>query len=406
DPAGAVIVGATVTATQPEIGVSRDTTSNGEGLYEIRYLRPGQYVLEVKASGFRTERRTGIVLQINQQARFDVRLQVGEVVETVEISSAAPLLQTESAVVGDVIAQQRIVNLPLNNRNFLQLSIMTPGVRIKEESNGERTRVVANGNRDIWMQVNINGITAVNNRAPFVNFYPSVDAIQEFKVQSSNYSAEYGGQSGANINVQLRSGTNEFHGSVFEFLRNDKIDARGYFAPAPLPKPVLRRNQFGGVIAGPIQKNKLFMMVGYEGVREKRQSASTAIVMPLAMRSGDFSSITAPIIDPLNRQAFTGNIIPRARLNPVSVNLINTYMPAPNQGGSQNFAGVTQDDLFIDQLLSRADYYLTAKDQVTFHFVYSRRDFPAVSINPSFYQKDRTFPNQSLGIQHVHTFSP
>src|SRR5262245_53841632 len=180
------------------------------------------------------------------------------------------------------------------------------------------------------MQVNINGITAVNNRAPFVNFYPSVDAIQEFKVQSSNYSAEYGGQSGANINVQLRSGTNEFHGSLFEFLRNDKIDARGYFAHAPLPKPVLRRNQFRAVIAGPVQKNKLFAMLGYEGVREKRQSASTAIVMPLAMRNGDFSSVTTPIIDPLNRQPFPGNIIPRARLNPVSVNLINTYMPAPN----------------------------------------------------------------------------
>jgi hypothetical protein len=406
DPAGAVIVGASVRATQPDTGVSRETVSNAEGLYEIRYLRPGDYVLEIRAAGFRTERRTGIVLQINQQARFDLRLQVGEVVETVEVSAAAPLLQTESAVVGDVIGQQRIVNLPLNNRNFLQLAILTPGVRIKEESNGERTRVVANGNRDIWMQVNINGITAVNNRAPFVNFYPSVDAIQEFKVQSSNYSAEYGGQSGANINVQLRSGTNAFHGSLFEFLRNDALDARGYFAPAPRPKPVLRRNQFGGVIAGPVEKNKLFIMAGYEGVREKRQSASTAIVMPLAMREGDFSGVTTPIIDPLNRQPFANNVIPRSRLNPVSVNLINTYMPAPNQAGSQNFAGTAQDDLFIDQALARADYYLTGKDQVTFHYVYSRRDFPAMSINPHFYQSDRTFPNQSLGVQHVHTFSP
>ena len=141
DPAGAVIVGASITATQPETGVARDAKSNAEGLYDIRYLRPGQYVLEIRTAGFRTERRTGIVLQINQQARFDIRLQVGEVVETVEVNSAAPLLQTESAVVGDVIGQERIVNLPLNNRNFLQLSIMTPGVRIKEEANGERTRL-------------------------------------------------------------------------------------------------------------------------------------------------------------------------------------------------------------------------------------------------------------------------
>jgi hypothetical protein len=406
DATGAVISGARVTIRQPAIGFERSIETGAEGLYEFRYLRPGEYSVEVSHQGFRAERRTGIVIEINQQARIDFGLQVGDVVETVEVSSAAPLLETETAVVGDVVGGERIVNLPLNNRNFLQLSIMTPGVRIKEESNAERTRVVANGNRDIWMQVNINGITAVNNRAPFVNFYPSVDAIQEFKVQSSNYSAEYGGQSGANINVQLRSGTNEFHGSAFEFIRNDSLDARGYFAPEPLPKPVLRRNQFGGVIAGPAVKNKLFFMLGYEGVREKRQSAGTAIVMPLEMRAGNFSSVTTRIIDPLNQQPFPNNIIPQNRLDPVSVNLINTYMPAPNQSGSQNYAGVTQDDLDIDQFLGRADYYLSGKDQLTFHYVHSSRDFPTVSINPAFYQTDRTFPNSSLGVQHVHTFSP
>ena len=219
DATGAVISGAKVTIRQPAIGFERSVETGAEGLYEFRYLRPGEYTVEVGHQGFRTERRTGIVIEINQQARIDFSLQVGDVVETVEVSSAAPLLETESAVVGDVVGGERIVNLPLNNRNFLQLSIMTPGVRIKEESNGERTRVVANGNRDIWMQVNINGITAVNNRAPFVNFYPSVDAIQEFKVQSSNYSAEYGGQSGANINVQLRS-------------RHQRVPRSGFRVPA------------------------------------------------------------------------------------------------------------------------------------------------------------------------------
>lgn len=405
DPTGAIIVDAAVSVLQPATGITRAAKTNQDGGYEVRYLQPGEYVLEVGSTGFRTERRTGIVLQINQMARFDIVLQVGDVVETVEVSSSAPLLQTENAVVGSVISQQRIVNLPLNNRNFLQLAILTPGVRIKEESNGERTRVVANGNRDIWMQVNINGITAVNNRAPFVNFYPSVDALQEFKVQSSNYSAEYGGQSGANINVNLRSGTNEFHGSVFEFFRNNALDARGYFAPEPRPKPILRRNQFGAVIAGPLKKNKLFFMQGYEGVREKRQSASTAIVMPLAYRMGDFSGQSTRIIDPLNRQQFPNNIIPQDRLNPVSVNLINNYMPVPNQSGTQNLAGVTQNDLTIDQTLTRLDYYATDKDQFTFHYVYSRRDFPTISINPVFSQTDRTFPNSSMGVQHVHTFS-
>jgi hypothetical protein len=406
DATGAVVPGAVVTVTHPATGISREIKSSAEGLYEVRYLQPGAYIVEVKAPGFRTERLTGIAIEVNQQARIDLNLQVGDVVETVEVTSAAPLLQTESAVVGDVIAQERIVNLPLNNRNFLQLSIMTPGVRIKEESNGERTRVVANGNRDIWMQVNINGITAVNNRAPFVNFYPSVDAIQEFKVQSSNYSAEYGGQSGANINVQLRSGTNEFHGSVFEFIRNDALDARGYFSPRPLSKPILRRNQFGAVVAGAVTKNKTFFMLGYEGVREKRQSSGTGIVMTPAMRQGDFSAVSTPIIDPTTGQRFTNNVIPTDRLNPVSVDLINNWVPQPNQSGTVNYAGVTGDDLDIDQGLVRLDHYLTERDQFTFHYIYSRRYFPSVGLNPFFFQEDRNFPNQSLGIQYVHTFSP
>lgn len=170
-------------------------------------------------------------------------------------------------MLGEVVARERIVNLPLNGRNFLQLSSLTPGVVVREESNGERTRVIANGARDVWMQVNINGVTAVNNRANCVNFYPSVDAIQEFKVQSSNYSAEYGGNAGANINMQLRAGTNQFHGSLFNFTRNDNFDARGYFRPEPLPKDILRRNQFGAVVAGRILRDRTFFMAGYEGVR-------------------------------------------------------------------------------------------------------------------------------------------
>src|SRR2546430_8574993 len=169
--------------------------------------------------------------------------------------------QTENATLGGVVAHERVVNLPLNGRNFLQLSNLTPGVVVREESNAERTRVMANGARDVWMQVNINGITAVNNRHNFVNFYPSIDAIQEFKVQSGNYSAEYGGNAGANINVQLRSGTNQFHGAAFEFLRNNALDARGFFRPRPLPKDILHRNQFGAVLAGPVRKDKTFFML-------------------------------------------------------------------------------------------------------------------------------------------------
>ena len=219
DPSGAAIAAATVTILQPTTGLSRTVTTDSGGHYEVRYLVPGNYNVEAKAPGFRTERQTGIVIQIGQQARIDFPMQVGDVVETVEVSSVSPLLQTENSTLGEVVGPERIVNLPLNGRNFAQLAVLTPGVRVVAE-NAVRTDIVANGARDINMQVSFDGITVVNNRHNFVVFYPSVDAIQEFKVQSGNYSPEYGGNAGANVSVQLRSGTNQFHGTMFDFLRN------------------------------------------------------------------------------------------------------------------------------------------------------------------------------------------
>ena len=405
DQGGAVVGNATVTITQPATGLSRSVTTGPEGNYEVRYLTPGEYTVSIQAPGFKTERRTGIVLQISQLARIDFSLQIGQVQETVEVTATSPILQTENAVLGEVVAAERIVNLPLNGRNFLQLSAMTPGVVVREESNAERTRVLANGSRDIWMQVNIGGITAVNNRANFVNFYPSVDAIQEFKVQSANYSAEYGGNAGANITMQLRSGTNRFHGTVFNFLRNDNLDARGYYRPEPLPKDVLRRNQFGAVISGPVIRDKTFFMASYEGVRSAIERAGTAVVLTPEMRRGDFSAVSGTITDPLSGNPFPNNMIPASRLNPVSVDLINQYMPLPNVAGSVNFAGVTTNIVDINQGIARIDHSFGARDQVFVHYIYSARDFPNSELNPNFFY-NATFPNESLAAQHVHTFSP
>jgi outer membrane receptor protein involved in Fe transport len=404
DPAGAALTVASVTVTQPATGMTRTIQTGADGSYEVRYLRPGEYIVDVKAPGFRSERRTGITLQISQLARIDFTLQVGQVQETVEVSAAAPILQTENATIGEVVARERVVNLPLNGRNFLQLSVLTPGVVVQEEANGQRTRVIANGTRDIWMQVNINGITAVNNRANFVNFYPSIDAIQEFKVQSSNYSAEYGGNAGANINMQLRTGTNALHGSVFEFLRNQKMDARGYFRPQPLPKDILRRNQFGAVVAGPVKRDKTFFMIGYEGQRSAIERAGSSVVLTPEQRRGDYTG-AAPVIDPLSGSPFPGNIIPASRINPVSARIVNQYMPLPNIAGAVNYAGVTQDVTDIDQVLGRVDHSLSAKDQISFHYIYAARAFPNVELNP-FFRYTATFPNSSLGVQHIHTFGP
>jgi outer membrane receptor protein involved in Fe transport len=409
DPAGGMITGAAVTITQPETGLSRTVATDATGNFEVRYLRPGEYTVEVQSPGFRRERRTGILVQIGQQARLEFTLQVGDVQQTVEVTSAAPLLQTETATLGGVVSSERIVNLPLNGRSFTQLAALTPGVRVVDPSqytaSTDGSRIIANGARDIWMQVNVDGITMVNNRSNYVNLYPSIDALQEFRVQSGNYSAEYGGNSGANVNLQLRSGTNQFHGSLFEFFRNDDLDARGYFRPRPLPKDVLKRNQFGAVISGPVIRNKTFFMAGYEAIRSERESAGTNIVLTPEQRRGDFSASSAPVIDPLSGAPCPGNIIPASRLNPVSVNLINTYMPLPNTAGTVNYNCVLLGQLTTDQGLARVDHYLTSKDQIFAHYIRSRRDSPNVDLNPNF-RYDGTFPNESFAVQHVHTFSP
>jgi outer membrane receptor protein involved in Fe transport len=408
DPSGAIIAGAAVAITQTATGVRRETQSAADGKYEVRYLVPGEYSVEVRAQGFRAARASTVQVQINQQVRLDFALQVGEVQETVEVSAAAPLLNTETATLGEVVASERIVNLPLNGRTFTQLAALTPGVRVSEanlfSTSTGGSRIVANGARDAWEQVNIDGVTAVNNRSNYINLYPSIEALAEFKVQSGNYSAEYGGNAGPNVNLQLRSGTNQFHASLFEFLRNDKLDARGYFRPEPFPKDMLRRNQFGAVVSGPIRRDKTFFMVDYEAARASRESPGTSIVFTQAQRQGDFSGTSTFIRDPFNNQPFPNNVIPTTRLNPVSVNLINTYTPLPNTAGSVNYSGVTVGRLTMDQGIARIDQYFSGHDQVFVHYIYSRRDFPNVDLNPSF-SYNSTFPNTSLAAQYVHTFS-
>jgi hypothetical protein len=409
DPQGGTVPAASVTISNTAMGMSRVVKTTAEGKYEVRYLVPGEYSIEVHAPGFRSERLPAVVIPINQQVRIDFNLQVGDVQQTVDITAAAPLLQTENATLGEVVGSERIANLPLNGRSFVQLSVLTPGVRVYEPSqftsSTDGSRIIANGARDSWMQVNIDGVSMVNNRSNYVTLYPIIDALQEFKVQSGNYTAEYGGNAGANVNLQVRSGANDFHGSIWEFFRNDKLDARGYFRPEPFSKDVLRRNQFGGVVSGTIRKDKTFFTLGYEGIRSVSESAATDIVLTPAQRAGDFSSLGRPIIDPRTGAPFPGNIIPANRLNPVSVNLVNQYMPLPNTSGVVNYAGVTQGRLTTDQGLVRVDHFFGPKDQVFGHYIRSRRDFPNHELNPNFFFNG-TFPNSSLAAQYVHTFTP
>src|SRR5215472_4334204 len=350
DPDGGAIAGATVTITQPSTGLAHAVVTSPEGAYEIRYLVPGEYTVEVHLAGFQGERQSGVVIQLGQQARIDFRLKVSAVQETVEVNAGVPLLQTENATIAGVVDQERVTTLPINGRRFDDLAVLTPGVSVYNpdlhSSSTDGSQIGGNGGRLIWGQVNVDGITMVNNRHNYVNLYPSLDAIEEFKVQTGNYSAEYGGNAGTNINIQLKSGTKQFHGELFDFFRNEALDARNYFAPAPNPKNELRQNQFGGTLGGPVWKDKTFFFASYEGIRSIADAPSQGIVMTQGQRNGDFSYLlpNVQLIDPATGAPIPGNIIPQSKIDAVAQNIINKYMPLPNIPGATapnttNYAG-------------------------------------------------------------------
>jgi hypothetical protein len=408
DSSGSFVPKATVTIVERSTGIRRAATTGNEGTFEVRYLVPGEYSIEVSATGFRSERRTGVTIQIGQQARLDFTLEVGAIQQTLEVQAAASLLQTENATLGSVVGTERTVDLPLNGRQFDDLAVLTPGVVVSDvdlhSSSTAGALVSANGQRPIWDQVNVDGVTMVNNRHSYVNIFPSVDAIEEFKVQTGNFSAEYGVGAGANTNIQIKSGTNEFHGDAFEFFRNYDLDARNFFVPAPRPKNILKQNQFGATFGGPVVHNKTFFFTSYEGLRSIAESPSTSVVLTAAQRTGNFSGFS-PIVDPLNGTPFSGNIIPTNRLDPVSANIVNQYMPLPNTSGTTNYTGASLGDLSIHQGIVRINQYFSPKDQLFAHIILGHRNFPDTNVNPNFhFTGDYSMSNYQ--VQYIHTFSP
>jgi len=411
DSAQASIPNAEVMVGQTTMGVTRTARTNSEGFFEIRYLVPGEYVVEVKADGFRSEKRSGIVIQIGQQAKIAFVLQVGSVQQTLEVQATSPLLQTEDATLAGVVSSNRITNLPLNGRRFDDLAILTPGVQVLNPDNHSSSTagstIASNGGRPTWGQVNVDGITMVNNRSNYVNLFPSIDAIQEFKVQTGNYSAEYGGNAGTNVNVQIKSGTNQIHGNLFEFFRNDALDARNYFVPSPLPRNILKQNQFGATAGGPVVKDKTFFFLSYERIRSISESPSATIVPTPAQRRGDFSATSTPVLDPLtNNNPFPGNIIPQARLNAVASSIVNQYMPTPNvSSGDINYAGSSLGDETVDQGIVRIDHYFSERDQLFAHYIGAHRSFPNRDLNPNF-SFSGEYPMHNFQAQYIHTFNP
>jgi hypothetical protein len=382
DASGAVVPGAQITLTNQATGSKRETVANDEGYYTVPLLPPGTYEINVTASGFRAVVQSGVVLNVEQVARLDFTLQPGAVNETVNITSDAPLLNRETSSVGQVIDNKTVVTLPLNGRNYAQLATLAPGAT---PNPGSRTAdgFSLNGNRLFQNLFLVDG--ADNNNYIFgvdtnstQALRPSVDAIQEFKVETANYSAEFGRASGGVISVAIKSGTNSFNGSAFEFLRNDALDASNFFANRNrLNKPPLRYNQFGGTIGGPIWRDHSFFFFSYQGTRIRRSDTAVVTVPTPEQKRGIFGNIN--IFDPTNvvagaRVQFANNIIPESRFDPVGRRIVALY-PDPNQPGTiNNYASNQRETDDADQYDVRGDHTFSDRDKLFARFSRSDRE--------------------------------
>jgi hypothetical protein len=447
DSSSALVQGARVAITNADTGLKREAITNDSGTYEFPLLQPGNYTLTVEKPGFRPITQEGIRLEVNQVARIDLTMQIGAVSEVVEVQAAAPLLESNSSSVGQVLETKAVSDLPLNGRNFAQLAILSPGAigvgfgpagTIGSGSRPDDTRpgteLMVNGNREMSNQMTLDGVDDNFRRNALITVRPSVEDIQEFKMQTNLFGAEQGRSSGATVNIITKSGTNNYHGSVFEYIRNNDLDARNFFNAAGVAlQPPFHQNQFGASLGGPIRHNKLFFFTDYEGFR-KQQGTNTSVntVPTSAERTGDFSAVR-PIFDPgsltatpgtasgYTRTEFPGDIIPASRFDSVTSRLIQAY-PLPTALGLVNnqFTNPLLGQQY-DQGDARVDYALNAKNTIFGRFsrqetrtqtpsTFGFRNVPGVSIplnlgNSSTYAgtNRQTAYNAVAAITHVFT---
>lgn len=374
DPQGAVIPGAAIEARNSATNLVSRGASNESGYYTLPGLAVGTYEINAQRTGFKRSVRAGIILQVNRNAEVNFQLEVGQVAETVEVRGQQILVDTGSATLGNVIENRRVSDLPLNGRNALALTLLTPGVISNagptNSGFGDRgiqiSSLSINGSPNSMNAQMLDGNNNVLSYVGEVGIPPAVDAVEEFKVQSGSMSAEFGFTAGGAINLVTKSGTNQFHGTLYEFLRNNSFDARNAFAIRRLP---LRYNQFGGAIGGPIIKNRTFGFFNWEEYR-LRQSTPRIVSTPIdPWRRGDYSDlrnangVAIPVFDPattrnnpngagLIRDAFPGNVVPQARFDPITRKMVD-FWPAPNRTPSNAF---TFAQNFEDSALSRVDW--------------------------------------------------
>ncbi len=417
DATGSVVPNALVSVSNPETGFTRTSVTNENGYYLVSSLPIGTYSVAAEAKGFKKYTTTGVVLNVNAKLSVNIKLEVGNVTDSVTVAADAAQVETATGEVGRLVTGEQATNIQLNGRNFPQLLQLLPGVSTTFSSGFglfggygvNNSGQSINGSRTDTFSWNVDGADNKDNGGGgnnFVNINP--DAIAEFKVLTTNYSAEYGYSAGAVVNIAIRSGTKEFHGGAYEYLRNDDIQARAFNATA---KPELRYNNFGVNIGGPIfipkkfntSKDKLFFFFGTD-FKRLRQGAINTWTVPLpAQIGGDFSSLASSKWpkDPSTGAVFPDGIIPKSQFSANSDRLLQNY-PAPNFNGSGgNFVFPTVSPLSTNQYILKGDYNLDSKNQISVHWMRDYYSSLQNLTNLALYERHIPGTNMSAHWTHV-----
>jgi hypothetical protein len=372
DSSGAVMPGTTVTLTNTDTGQVRSVTTDANGEFTVPSLTTGKYSVKAELQGFKTVTVPDVTLGVDQHFRLNLKLEVGAVEESVTVTGASPLIQTSTSELGTTVSEEQIKTLPLNGRNFVNLTRTVPGVvRGVPGANIDGAGSLAwrasasfsaNGQRPRDNNYMLDGVDNNETWLQTVVLFPSVDALDEFKLQTSTYSAEFGRSLGGVVNLQIKSGTNRYHGSGFEFLRNAKFDENNYFNDlAGRAKPDFSQHQYGGTIGGPIRKDKTFFFFDYQGYHVNQGATYVSTVPSAKMRAGDFSELNRVIYDPISHLPFPGNVIPIGRWDPAAKNILNQLIPEADAAGTRSASGQTINNYVINPTLQRQDNQIDLK---------------------------------------------
>lgn len=410
DSSQAAVPLAKVTLTNVDTGQARSTTASEQGHFTFTDLTPGKYSVKISSSGFKSWEQNNVVLTVGQHATIHPILELGAVNETVQVNGAPPLVTTSDSSISTLIDAKRIEELPLNGRNALQLVGLAPGVvstGTKGQFGATQVTFSSAGGRDIDVNYSLDGGFNMNQFYGTPNEYPNPDALQEFSVSSRNYSAQFG-RGTSTVSAVTRSGTNQFHGSAFWFLRNTDLDSRPFFSSN---RPNFKRNQYGATLGGPILKNKLFFFVGYQGTKVRGSPGSQAYTtLTAAQRSGDFSALGKSIKDPATGLPFEGNIIPPDRIQPQAAKFLQQFLPSANTGANiYNFTIANRMDQ--NQVITKVDYLLTQNDRISARYFFN--DVPQTgfasgsgsALGPNWIS-DLPTRFQNSTVSYLHTFSP